>query len=560
MKNQLNFDDWHHIIAVNEHIFTSPIIKQAEQFLKGARNKEGDWGYYKDFPLDIHASSLAIEALRMSKSPKFRNPAEDAAARIKTVTNNKFKSLEVQQLVDSLNIFSGNMQKHLDLESRLMARLKDLRHNNGWGNPEPSISLSCEVILSFMKLKKPPQEVIKQWVNYLTDQQRSDGGWGATPDSESAIIPTCQALRVFNRLSDKSTAKIQSAASDFLRNSLRKKDWNELGDTFAISTTLRTLGEMENFPFEIVQTGVDALYDRVNSDGGWGAAKKETTNIEYTALSIIALSIAGENKFVPYKLAVATMEEADSKIKFLGNERDKLLKEIELHVQKEISNIIRERDNLLTQVNFNKDNVQKSEAKIKDQKSELNDMARFIEQESISRRYRISEMPNYQLVFKATLLVVTFNVVAYLLLRDNLNYFLPVIGIFVILFMSYLIIKYRGEARYLRNDVFSIPNKQMSNKQMPIVFELIDILVEWPPSMREDLLFRLMKEGRKVSFEDVDLYVHNMSSRLLKEYPIRPIQYKRLQDIMYRLMNLPPSARQDVIDNVQDKILRERNE
>lgn len=557
MNNQPNFEDWHHIIAVNEQTFISPTIKKAEQYLKNARNKEGDWGYYKDFPLDTHASSLAIEALRMSKSSEFETPAEDAAVRMKTITNKKFENLGVQQLVDSLNIFSGSMLRDSELESKLMARLKDIRHDTGWGDPEPSISLSCEVILSFMKLKKPPQEVIKQWVDYLSQYQRSDGGWGATPDSESAIIPTCQALRVFNRFSDKSMAKIRSVAIDFLRNFFQKKDWNELGDTFAISSVLRTLGEMEDFPFEIVQAGVDALYKRVNSDGGWGAAKEETSNVEYTALSIIALSLSGENKFVPYRLAIATLEAAESEMKQLRNERDKLLKDIESHVQKEINNIIQEREDLLKKVNSNKNEIQNLEAKVKELKSELKERERGIEREMLSRRYRVREIPNYQLVLKAIILVAIFNVGAFFLLRDNPYFFLSVVGIFTASFISYLLIRSRKQNQILMNYELEKHELEFRPARMSIVFELIDLLAEWPPSMREDFLFRFMKVGTVSSPEDADRYAHYIS-RLSRDYPLRGSQYERLKDIIYRLMNLPPSMRQDVIDDVQNRIFHER--
>ena len=547
----MNLDDWHHIIVANEQTFISPIIKKAGEFLKSARNEEGDWGYYKDFPLDIHASSLAIEALRMSKSSKFKTPAEDAATRIKVITNKKFETLGVQQLVDSLNILSGSMLRDSELESKLIARLKDLRHNSGWGDPEPSISLSCEVILSLMKLRKTPQEVIKQWVDYLSQYQRSDGGWGATPDSESAIIPTCQALRVFTHFSDKSTAKIQSAAMDFLRNFFQKKDWNELGDTFTISITLRTLGEIEDFPFEIVQAGVDTLYKRVNSDGGWGAAKEETSNIEYTALSIIALSIAGENKFVPSKLAIATLEEAESKIKKLRNERNKLLKDIESHVQTEINNIIQERDNLLKKDSLNRIDIQNLEGKLKEQESERKKGERLIEREIYSRRNTIRKKPNYQLYLKVVVLATTFGVGTYFLLRDYPNFLLPIVGFVMVLSVSYYFFAKFRKKQILKEIMFD-PERRS------IVFELIEFMAEWPPSIREDFLFLLMKEGSTVPFQDTDAYVHNITRKVDRTLSLRPTQYNNLLNIMYRLMNLPPSARQYVIDEIQNKTFIKR--
>ncbi|MFZ0512025.1 MAG: hypothetical protein WAM14_10495 [Candidatus Nitrosopolaris sp.] len=46
---------------------------------------------------------------------------------------------------------------------------------------------------------------------------------------------------------------------------------------------LRALGEIWEFPLNIIQAGVSSLNKRVNSDGGCGTRKDEASNIESTA-------------------------------------------------------------------------------------------------------------------------------------------------------------------------------------------------------------------------------------------------------------------------------------
>jgi hypothetical protein len=549
MKNHTKFEEWHHIIASREGTFVSQIMEKAVQYLRNARNEEGGWGYYKGLPTDIHASSLAIEALRINKGRELETSAEDAAVHIKTIISCNLDTLGIQQIVDLLNILSGTKPRDSELESKVVARLKDLRHDEGWGEPEPSITLSCGVILAFMKLENPPQDLIKQWVDYLAQCQRSDdgGGWGATPDSKSAIIPTSRALRVLNCFSDKSLAETRAASIEFFRNYFQTKDWTELGDTFTISTVLRVLSEIEEFSFEIVQAGIDSLYERVNSDGGWGPVKGEPSNIEHTALSMIALSSVGENKFVPSRLVNATLETAEAKIMQLRNERDRLLEDVDQRVQKEIKNIIYERNELQKKVDHYKEEVSHLEANVREMKFELRDVKAKREFMAQKIKYEPGVRWGFNInrkVIMAAFLSVIFSIGTYFFLIGNTTLFLTTVVVSVSGLSTYFFMLWRNQLRFRRYRLELRPERHF------IVSKLINLLEEWPPSKREDFLFqltRLMMEGREVSLDKLeDTYRY-----LFKRYVERESQYRQLQEIIYELMKLPPSARLAVIDELR---------
>ena len=549
MKNHTKFEEWHHIIASREGTFVSPIMEKAAQYLRNARNEEGGWGYYKGLPTDIHASSLAIEALRINKGRELETSAEDAAVHIKTIISCNLDTLGIQQIVDLLNILSGTKPRDSELESKVVARLKDLRHDAGWGEPEPSITLSCGVILAFLKLENPPQDVIKQWVDYLAQCQRSDdGGWGATPNSKSAIIPTSRALRVLNCFSDKSLAETRSASIEFFRNYFQTKDWNELGDTFTISTVLRALSEIEEFSFEIVQAGIGSLYERVNSDGGWGPVKGEPSNIEHTALSMIALSSVGENKFVPSRLVNATLETAEAKIMQLRNERDRLLEDVDQRVQKELKNIIYERNELQKKVDHYKEEVSHLEANVREMKFELRDVK--AKREFIAQKSKYEPGVRWKSNINGIVIRVAFFLSAiviigtYFFLIGNTTLFLTTVIVSVSGLLTYLFILWRNQLRFRRYRLELRPERHF------IVSKLIDLLAEWPPSKREDFLFqltRLTREGGEVSLDKLE----DRSMYLSRKYVERESQYRRLQEIMDILMRLPPSARMAVIDELR---------
>jgi hypothetical protein len=545
MKNHTKLEEWHHIIALNEQTFISPIMEKAAKYLLDARNEGRGWGYYKGLPTDIHASSLAIEALRIYYKGR-EISAEDAAEHIKTTMSGNLDTLGVQQLVDLLNILSGTEQRDSELELKVMARFKDLRQGVGWGDPEPSISLSCGVILAFMKLKNPPQEVIKQWVDYLVQCQRpDDGGWGATRDSKSAIIPTSLALRVLNRFSDKSLGETRDASIEFLRNYIQTKGWNELGDTFTISTVLRTSGELENLPFEIVQAGIDSLYERVDSDdGGWGPVKGEPSNIEHTALSMIALSSAGENKFVPSRLVNATLETIETEIIQLRDERDKLSKDIDQRVNEKAKNIMQQRNALQKKVARHNEEVSRLEANVREIQYELSKAKRATFMSNKIVKVPNSLLRGYRTSVLAVLLTAAVSICAYLLSGGSTTLFLTTMITFVIGLSTYFLLLLRRRLKFDRRY-----EMEFGRERSFLVPELSDLLAEWPPSKREDFLFQLMRLGEKVSPEELA----DTSRYLSRKYGERESQDRRLQEIMYQLMRLPPSARMVVIDEVRHR-------
>jgi len=547
MKKHTKFEDWPQTITLNEQTFISPTVEKACEYLRNARNEEGDWGYYKGLPIDIHASSLAIEALRICKSPENETIAEDAVARIKTIIGKNIDTLEIQQLVNLLNILSGTELRDSELELKAVARLKDLQHNAGWGDPKPSISLSCGVILALIKLKPPPQDVIKQWVDYLAQCQHSDdGGWGATPDSKSAIIPTSHALRVLNRFSYKSLAKTRSASIEFFKSYFQTKGWSELDDTFTISTVLRALGEIEEFPFEIIQQGIYSLYERVNPDGGWGAVKGEPSNVEHTALSLLALSSVGENEFVPSRLVKATLETAESEIIQLQNERDKLLGGIDQRVQKEMKNVIHERNKLQQNVSSYKEKVTDLETELKNigsKFSTLRDKYDFMASE-IGHRPKYLQAYDYKNIVIITIsTTIIVSIIAYFFLKDNIILFSVIIITLFIASLSYLRTQQIKQYRFRRRDELEFgPEIKFFTREFSYLFD------EWPTSKIEDFLFKLTREGTRIPSEESEAY----SMYLADKYAEKRMNHMRIGDITRRFMKLPPSARMVVIDEIRN--------
>ena len=555
MKNQQLYKKWHHPARQYEQVFISPIMRKAAEYLRNARNKAGDWGYYAGLPTDIHASSLAVEALRMCKSPEFEAAAEDAVAHFKTVIRQKIDTCGIQELVDLLNMVSNTKSTDTKLESQIATRLNELQHGVGWGEPGPSLSLSCEVILAFMKLENPPQKAIEKWVHYLLECQHSDGGWGATIESISSAITTSQALRVINRFSDSSTSQSRSAAIGFIVKYFEEKPQTGSGDTFAISTFLRTLGEIEEAPLEPVHACIDFLYKRVNSDGGWGMEGGESSNVEHTALSMIALASAGENRFVSSRLARATLQASDAEITILRDERDRLSRDINKLVQDEIRNIIQERDNLLDEVYMYQERISKLESEVREMASNLRYAAK---RRGLLEREEFVFEPGNRLVSTSTAAIIIVTLILltaaggiagnFLLTKDTMlfiYFILTLVSTFSIAFMTYFVWLSR-KRRGLRQR-FEVA---YGSERRFIVKQFIRIFGEWPPSKREEFLFRIATEAEKISGKKLEAYL----TRVSQKYGERESQSSRLREVLHLLMELPPSARVSVVDTIRHEM------
>src|SRR5205085_6923495 len=98
---------------------------------------------------------------------------------------------------------------------------------------------------------------------------------------------------------------------------------------------------------QFIREGIDTVLSRINSDGSWGGGPKEAGNIEITAVCLLALTTAGENRFVPARMALAALNDLQHQLNRITDERDKLSQDFEKRVQAECGLVVTQRNDLL---------------------------------------------------------------------------------------------------------------------------------------------------------------------------------------------------------------------
>jgi hypothetical protein len=563
MSYNNELDEARKIITLNEQNLVCPVLDRAAKYLEQNINNEGSWGPFKGLPLDLHVSSLSIEALRVCNCARSESLVLDAASFIKSIIVKEIESYDALKLVDSLNIISGSKPRDKELEHKISERLKGLRRNEGWGETEPSMNLSCNAILALMRLEDPPMEIIRQWNEYLKRNQcQEDGGWGATPDSNSDIISTCHAMHVLSWSYDKLSSDIIDKAINYFKKFVDKKSWESL-DTFETAHLLHALAGIKKAPLGCVQIGIESLHKRANSDGGWGAADGEPSNIEITALCMIALQSAGGNKFVPAWIVNTIFEMAEKKLTKLQRKVNEFENDMQQQVEDKVKHIIIENENIKHELNAIKEEREalrkdKEELSIgiKDCGKQINEMRKFEKNlrnslEVLEQKIKIERLWYMRAdSFAIMAAIITISITIYLLYliypESSVSINLDVNSVYYGLVISIiLVIIGIALASYQKKYCISQDQSQWEyrTQKNQLVHRFMEIMDDWPQSDREEFLFQLSR------MMNIPLDIDDSSKSLIEKYGEMD---ERLHELISQFIILPPSVRTSIVDDIRN--------
>jgi hypothetical protein len=601
MSSVIDFGNIHQSIADNKRSFTPSDLRDSIKYLINAANTEGCWGIQKGAPTDIYLSALSIEAIKMSNEHEYDAILENAVSRLKVIIGSDAKTLNEDNLINILNINSDSQHNDKTIEKKIVSQLISLKQDNGWGKPEPSLILSCRTILAFIKIGELQNKISRDYVDYLVRYQNSeDGGWGTTQDSKSALIPTCFALRVLTNYNDKASSNARSKGANFLIGYLDQSTWKNIEDTYVIANILKAIGNIEEIPYKIIKEGVEALYGKRNSDGGWGLTKKGSpSGIEATALSISALISAGENSFISASLVEEIIDSIENETGNLQNEFKELSTAIDQKVEGKIGSIIKEKNDCLKEkenligeldklknetINIVKDRdgikniLADFEGKIKDREDRINELQKIINnqqkdinnysdkiksfEENVLKRLIHSDILLYVIALSIIAIalsgIIYFIYISYNYLSSNYqesfvfiktNYIYIFESLFAYIFLFiilYIGIKMRAEIRDIRFMIIShndLSRFEETTDYRVILYRLASIMDLWPPSKRGYFISRLQEEDFN-------------SEYLAMRFSDNSDEQRQLEDVLHKLQRLEfmnPKIKRSIINELQEQ-------
>jgi hypothetical protein len=359
-----------------------------------------------------------------------------------------------------------------------------------------------------------------------------------------------------------SSANNQTSAVNYLLNFFQTQKWKDLGDTFRIASVLQVLGEIEKVPLQIIQNGIESLYERANFDGGWGGAKGEPSNNEYTAVSMIALYLAGENKFVPARLVNAAFDLAEDKISKLQNEINDSYGSVDQRIKTNISNIIKEKNELQEKVNTLTQEKKSLQVTVQSYQDQLNELSvKDRELNILIESFKTADKSGGIWYSRPEVIIglmgaffALFTLLSYsyssglsafyqYLISIVKSYGLSYSAILVsISFVISFIISQRKSSRE-QDQMLYKPQKEF------IVQGLLNLTAGWALSKREDFIFQLAR-SETIPSEDRDSYIAGLSTK----YGEGLMEQNRLRDIIFQFEILPPSVRMLILDEVRNTV------
>ena len=105
-------------------------------------------------------------------------------------------------------------------------------------------------------------------------------------------------------------------------------------------------GELSGVEYTEIQEGINVLRTLQNKDGGWGNYLNEQSSIDNTAKCISALFACEENKNISLRLALEAISKISENEQNLRLELDKIKHEFNFELERQVGEVVRERDDL----------------------------------------------------------------------------------------------------------------------------------------------------------------------------------------------------------------------
>lgn len=555
------------LILTRQKYLITDELRCAINFLLESRNDTEGWGLLKGMPSDAHHSSLAIEALKNCCDNRYEGIILDTYIYLKDLYENEIRTLEFEQLADLLMAAYCAQRIDEPFTAKLVDAIR-IKYENLKNNGTVPIRSQCLALLAMLKVTNLDNSFLQPWIKNLAKAQLADGGWPFIANQPSALLSTSLAIRVLTHSGDQQyRSKIEHALM-YIQKRIGDEGWENLGaggDTFTQAFVLRALAETRISSYSFVRDGIDNLLNRRNKDGGWGGGHTEPSNVESTALCLLALISAGENAFVPTRLAQWVLGDVQNQLKNTSQELEQLQRDFEQRVEVQCGRVVDEYKKLdreleRLQLRYG---IRKRRLRGKYRQASLEAEPFFekvIPHSSIyaSRdRTRVNRLRKkiLLLLFPITLLSILIGLSLFPILKNNSYTSMLLISIVSAVLASLIISTfnlYPLRKRVDNDSATKHPNKPIyldteeTEDLSKLRNDYLSISQSWRPAVREELLYRFITELSELPPDMGRRYTEELAAR----FKLNQIQTRNLLKWMDRVLLLSRSERSVLFDQL----------
>jgi hypothetical protein len=522
MAMALDITYWLSLFEQDQQCHISEDLHSTISFLRIARKQGEGWGPYSKFQSNLHQSALVIQALFKSSEKSIVGTAADASAFFLNYYGDKIENLKIEEICDLLTIINAEKKPIDEQISGLLIETLINSLNQTIDYQILTVKNLSYAITVLLDHDPAIENKISNWISILINVQLTNGGFPASNNiSNASNIATAWGLRALNRIKRKNESL--NKAVDFLENEIANETWELIGkrDIFTHATILLALAESPSAKYVVLREGMNSLMSLKNIDGSWGATQGQTGDIEITALSFLALVTSGKNSFIPYKIAKAAIHQVNHELKKIQEERDNLKRDFDNKLNDDCGKVLHERNVLLAENrklksdnnDLRKVNLKKNIERESFQEDyfrnrflkEFNKLDTDIKYYSTSQSFmgKLLEFIRNQdwtlVIFFVSAAVTTFFLIHDYNKNDSLLTKTLEISSFILLIVGaviFLIVRYNTRKRtykYLTKDSYSKFLRSGPSPLIDLRYEFIDMAEDWPPSLREEIIYYLFK-------------------------------------------------------------------
>ncbi|WP_286253819.1 prenyltransferase/squalene oxidase repeat-containing protein [Streptomyces graminofaciens] len=564
---------WEEVLSGREESFIPRILRNSVRYLTNARDSHRGWPPYPGLPSDLHCSCVAIEALRAisDDDDTYEVPIAEAASFIRDEYGGKASGGSIEELLDLMTVSISEEDKNSEYASALHQQFQAAFHAANSGNRTLSTQILSRALYISTQWSNEDQLSLSLLSLVLKRQRAQTGAWSQIEGSdEDSISATAWAVRAISKISTKESNGATSNGLQYIKSQLVDRGWEGAcagGGLLTTAVVLRAVSAVDlRDDLDLVDSGVEYLRSQINPDGGWGGGTGEVSSVEHTAAAVVALAESGENKFVPVRITRETVNALQSQVAEIASERDSLTEDFEGRILEHCGRVKRERDD------FRK-RVRQAEARASELEEAVAQLQRGIAERDHERLSLMSTIRPAQLMNRRGIsrserllcipifILLGVTVAAPYVLKST--EIAAIVSSVSILALVLLFLYWFRRVTYRRNSflvdrlmaeqlLFEPSLKPHRRVQLDILLDSFRYATEdFPPSIREELVYRLLRDGVDIPQDIGSRYIRE----LMLDLHIPPRRSQGLEAWLERVMSLDPDNRRILFSQLRRAIL-----